>query len=101
MEPCCRIYLSQDEYMTDQQYDVIEERILALLAELRVNAVALVDAFDFCDRFLDSALGRFDGNVYENLYKFALESPLNKTDVSIKCHYPFFKFFDYFVFVVV
>ena len=67
--------------MKTSQYDVIEEKLLALLAALRVNAVALVDAFDNSDFVLDSALGRNDGQVYEHLYKFAAESPLNNNDV--------------------
>jgi len=33
------------------------------------NAVALVDAFEFPDRVLNSTIGRFDGNVYEALYE--------------------------------
>ena len=31
---------------------------------------------------LQSVLGRYDGNVYENLFKWAQHSSLNKTDVS-------------------
>lgn len=49
---------------------------------IRPNAVALVDAFDFRDLKLGSVLGRYDGNVYENLYKWAKSAPLNKKDVS-------------------
>ena len=36
----------------------------------------------YSDRELNSILGRFDGNVYENMLKWAQSSPLNKTDVS-------------------
>lgn len=43
--------------------------------------MALVDALDFTDTVLESALGRFDGNVYEALYEYAKSSPLNKTQV--------------------
>lgn len=32
------------------------------------------------DRVLQSALGRYDGNVYEALYEAALKSELNRTD---------------------
>ena len=38
--------------------------------------LALTDAFDFPDRILNSALGRADGNVYEQL----LLTPLRKGD---------------------
>lgn len=54
-----------------------------ILAELRPVAVALVDAFDFRDRQLNSVLGRYDGDVYPNLFKWARESPLNKKDVIV------------------
>lgn len=53
-----------------------------LLAEIRPNAVGLVDAFDFSDHLLGSILGRYDGNVYPKLYDWALNSPLNQTSVS-------------------
>jgi len=38
-----------------------------LLGEIRPDAVALVDAFDFPDNILNSSIGRFDGNIYESL----------------------------------
>jgi len=73
----------QDGYLSSKQLDIVNEGILNLLAKIRPNAVALVDSFDFTDRHLGSVLGRYDGNVYENLFKWALESPLNKTQVSL------------------
>ena len=59
---------------------------LQLYAELRPNAVALVDAYDYPDHVLQSCLGRYDGNVYEALYEYAKGSPLNESDVSF-CSY--------------
>jgi acyl-CoA oxidase len=53
--------------------------VVRLLNAIRPNVVALVDAFDIPDRVLNSAIGRFDGNVYEALYKSAQLSSLNKT----------------------
>ena len=67
--------------MSSDQLEMLRERMLTLLADIRPNAVPLVDAFDFHDHLLSSVLGRYDGNVYENLYKWAKESPLNKTQV--------------------
>ena len=67
--------------MTSEQMDIVARNSLSLLATLRQNAVALVDAFDFTDHSLGSALGCFDGNVYENLYRWAKCAPLNKTEV--------------------
>jgi acyl-CoA oxidase len=51
----------------------------ALLEKVRPHAVRLVDAWKFPDWQLDSSLGRFDGNVYEDMFKRASEdNPLNK-----------------------
>uniref|UniRef100_A0A8C3B3R2 Acyl-coenzyme A oxidase n=1 Tax=Cyclopterus lumpus TaxID=8103 RepID=A0A8C3B3R2_CYCLU len=63
----------------------ISARIKELLSQLRPNAVALVDAFDIHDKKLNSVLGRYDGNVYENLFEWARRSPLNSTEVSQIC----------------
>ena len=46
------------------------------------EAVPLVDAFDFHDQILNSALGRYDGDVYRHLYEWALRVPRNKTEVQ-------------------
>ena len=51
----------------------------ALLAALRPDAVALVDAFGIEDYLLNSALGRADGDVYRALLAAARASPLNAT----------------------
>lgn len=59
----------------------ISIRIKELLSQLRLNAVALVDSFDLHDRNLNSVLGRYDGNVYENMFEWARRSPLNATEV--------------------
>ncbi|XP_037326729.2 peroxisomal acyl-coenzyme A oxidase 1 isoform X1 [Pungitius pungitius] len=64
----------------------ISNRIKELLSQLRPNAVALVDAFDFHDKRLKSVLGRYDGNVYENLFEWARRSPLNSTEVHESFH---------------
>lgn len=37
-----------------------------------------MDAWNFSDRRLNSALGRKDGNVYQTLYDWAQNEPLNK-----------------------
>jgi acyl-CoA oxidase len=51
------------------------------MLQVRPNAVALVDAFDYTDHYLGSALGRYDGDVYSALYKEAWKDPLNETVV--------------------
>ena len=73
----------QNAVLTPQQITALTSRRTELLAELRPNAVALVDAFDYPDRLLNSCLGRYDGNVYEALYEYAKSSPLNQQQVSL------------------
>jgi len=40
-----------------------------------------VDAFDYSDFVLNSPLGRYDGNVYEALFKYAQKAALNDRQV--------------------
>eukprot|EP00743_Colponemidia_sp_Colp-15_P005509 GILK01005925.1.p1 GENE.GILK01005925.1~~GILK01005925.1.p1 ORF type:complete len:1245 (-),score=193.11 GILK01005925.1:130-3834(-) len=62
------------------QIRYVREATTVLLDELRPNAVTLVDAFDFPDNVLNSAIGRYDGNIYESVYDFAVRAPLNQMD---------------------
>ncbi|KAK6960144.1 peroxisomal acyl-coenzyme A oxidase 1-like isoform X1 [Biomphalaria glabrata] len=80
-------------YFNDRQLELMESRVYDLLAALKPNAVALVDAFDFPDLVLDSDLGRYDGNVYEALMKYAERSKLNESEV----HEAFYKYQKPFV----
>uniref|UniRef100_A0A8V5HHI0 Acyl-coenzyme A oxidase n=1 Tax=Melopsittacus undulatus TaxID=13146 RepID=A0A8V5HHI0_MELUD len=72
--------------LTDAQITQVKQRVKELLAAIRPNAVALVDSFDFHDSHLGSVLGRYDGNVYENMFEWAKKSPLNKTEVHESFH---------------
>uniref|UniRef100_A0A6Q2XR92 Acyl-coenzyme A oxidase n=1 Tax=Esox lucius TaxID=8010 RepID=A0A6Q2XR92_ESOLU len=63
------------------QLSQASQTLKQLLVQLRPDAVALVDAFDFRDEMLNSVLGRYDGNVYEHMFEWARRSPLNKTEV--------------------
>lgn len=78
---------SEDGFMSAGQLRIVNDGVLTLLERIRPNAVALVDAFEFGDRQLGSILGRYDGQVYENLYKWATESPLNETEVHAANRY--------------
>ncbi|KAG0288039.1 hypothetical protein BGZ96_008113 [Linnemannia gamsii] len=49
--------------------------------KIRPNAVGFVDAFAFPDYYLNSALGRFDGKVYEAYTEMATREPINQTEV--------------------
>eukprot|EP00211_Chloroparvula_japonica_P003585 CAMPEP_0119121714 /NCGR_PEP_ID=MMETSP1310-20130426/2214_1 /TAXON_ID=464262 /ORGANISM="Genus nov. species nov., Strain RCC2339" /LENGTH=720 /DNA_ID=CAMNT_0007111291 /DNA_START=106 /DNA_END=2268 /DNA_ORIENTATION=+ len=67
-------------YLSPSQAGYCDEAIRELLAEIRPDAVALTDAFEFTDNILNSAIGKFDGRVYEALYAAAKASPLNNKD---------------------
>jgi hypothetical protein len=45
--------------------------------QLRPETIALVDAFDISDTVLNSALGSYDGKVYEQLFESARTSAMN------------------------
>ena len=50
-----------------------------MMQHVRVDVARLVDAWSIPDYVLDSALGRFDGDVYPTLFRMAHEeNPLNK-----------------------
>ncbi|KAM4692042.1 peroxisomal acyl-coenzyme A oxidase 1 isoform 1-T1 [Rhinophrynus dorsalis] len=72
--------------LSASQVEQMQQRVKDLLAVIRPNAVALVDAFDYTDTQLCSVLGRYDGNVYENMFEWAKKSPLNKTQVHESFH---------------
>lgn len=77
--------LCQAGLLSVPQLTQISQRLKDLLSELRPNAVALVDAFDYRDEMLGSVLGQYDGNVYEHMFEWAKRSPLNHTEVSKQC----------------
>jgi acyl-CoA oxidase len=54
--------------------------VIHMLDIIRPNAVALVDARDFSDFRLKSALGRFDGDVYPAIMASARMDPLNQRE---------------------
>ena len=55
---------------------------ISIIVSCRQEAVPLVDAFDIPDTVLNSALGRYDGDVYRHLYEWALKAPRNKSEVG-------------------
>jgi hypothetical protein len=60
----------RDGYFNPGQVSILNRKVLTLLEDIRPNAVALVDAFDYPDQLLQSCLGRYDGQVYEALYNY-------------------------------
>uniref|UniRef100_A0A1D1Z8Z8 Acyl-coenzyme A oxidase n=1 Tax=Anthurium amnicola TaxID=1678845 RepID=A0A1D1Z8Z8_9ARAE len=69
--------------ITPVQAAQANEQLRSLYTQVRPNAVALVDAFNYTDQYLGSALGRYDGNVYPTLYAEAWKDPLNESDVPV------------------
>ncbi|CAG9759255.1 unnamed protein product [Ceutorhynchus assimilis] len=62
--------------------EALQEWLEELLAAIRPDAVGLVDSFDIRDEVIASALGSYDGNVYERLFEAAQQSPLNAEPVN-------------------
>ncbi|KAF9602684.1 hypothetical protein IFM89_030572 [Coptis chinensis] len=63
--------------ITPRQASLVNDQLRSLYAQVHHNAIALVDAFNYTDHYLGSVLGRYDGNVYPNLYNEAWKDPLN------------------------
>ena len=68
--------------MTTKLIEDFQDQRIELFTKIRQDAVAYVDAYIFSDKLLGSVLGRYDGQVYENLYNWAQKSPLNRKEVS-------------------
>lgn len=66
-------------YLSSEQSAMLKEQVIHLLEQVRPEAVSLVDAFALPDYFLHSALGRYDGKVYESMTEMAEREPLNHT----------------------
>jgi acyl-CoA oxidase len=65
--------------VTPESVYILQDIILELMADLRPHAVKLVDAWSIPDWLLNSALGRSDGKVYEELFDMAhRRNPLNR-----------------------
>jgi len=71
------------DILSKDQFRLIKERTYEIMKEIRPDAIALVDAFDFSDFVLKSNIGRYDGNVYEALFDSAQKSILNQIDPFI------------------
>ena len=69
--------------MTSEQVAMARDKLYLLLKQVRPEAVPLVDAFDFSDSMLNSALGRYDGDVYNHLFQWAQKAPRNKKKVWV------------------
>ncbi|KAL4888858.1 acyl-CoA dehydrogenase/oxidase C-terminal [Aspergillus ambiguus] len=72
-------HFSRSGAVSEEDLDDLPDRILKQMQVIRPHAVRLVDAWAIPDYLLDSALGRSDGRVYEDLFNRAHRlNPLNK-----------------------
>uniref|UniRef100_A0A8C0X4V4 Acyl-coenzyme A oxidase n=1 Tax=Castor canadensis TaxID=51338 RepID=A0A8C0X4V4_CASCN len=71
-----------DGFLSGAQVDMARTAYLDLLSLIRKDAILLTDAFDFTDQCLNSALGCYDGNVYERLFQWAQKAPVNTQENS-------------------
>ncbi len=69
------------QILDNSQPVIIRDAIDEIMNEIRPDAVALVDAFDYPDEILKSTIGGHDGNVYEKLFDAAQKSSLNQQEV--------------------
>lgn len=72
--------------ITESDISRLQQKLEDSLAAIRPNAVGIVDSFDIPDMVLGSALGAYDGNVYERLFEEAKKSPLNQEPVNKSFH---------------
>lgn len=76
-------FLLSGSISTDQ-LTPITSRIQSLMTDVRPHAVRLVDAWSVPDYLLESALGRYDGDVYNDLFRRAhKENPLNQQTFNV------------------
>jgi acyl-CoA oxidase len=97
LEALCKLYaihglienagvLVEEHYLTSADLDNLSSTLYSLYSTIRPDALSIVDAFDFHDQKLRSAIGCYDGQVYEKLYEWASHSALNSTDVHESFH---------------
>ncbi|KAF9912491.1 hypothetical protein EC991_010578 [Linnemannia zychae] len=69
-------------YLDAKHIALLGEAIMVTMEKkVRPNAIGFVDAFAFPDYLLNSAIGAFDGRVYERYTEMATREPLNRTEV--------------------
>ncbi|KAH0502812.1 Peroxisomal acyl-coenzyme A oxidase 2 [Microtus ochrogaster] len=71
-----------DGFLSGAQVDMARTAFLDLLPLIRKDAILLTDAFDYTDNCLNSALGCYDGHVYERLFEWAQKLPANNQVVE-------------------
>ncbi|TPX08498.1 uncharacterized protein E0L32_009985 [Thyridium curvatum] len=71
--------------LVPSQLDRLREDIRLLMQEVRPHAAKLVDAWEIPDYLIAGSLGKYAGNVYEELFQAAhYENPLNGQNFNAK-----------------
>ncbi|EJD04840.1 peroxisomal oxidase [Fomitiporia mediterranea MF3/22] len=73
---------AQSEAVEKAPVQSLRLEITRLCAELVPEAISLSDAFGFTDWELDSALGVYDGRVYDALWARVQTEPLNQSEIT-------------------
>ncbi|ODH38741.1 hypothetical protein ACO22_02214 [Paracoccidioides brasiliensis] len=69
--------------VSNEDLDAVTTRVFDLMQRVRPHAVRLVDSWAIPDFLLNSALGRYDGKVYEELFELAhRQNPLNEVTAN-------------------
>ncbi len=76
------VHFFEDGYISSRQLADTRLCIDQLLTLLLPDAVTLTDAWDFPDGTLQSALGCYDGNVYERMMQWVKQLPINRQATS-------------------
>eukprot|EP00041_Stephanoeca_diplocostata_P030742 m.938171 g.938171 ORF g.938171 m.938171 type:complete len:669 (-) comp23816_c0_seq4:379-2385(-) len=63
--------------LTEHDMETLDAEVGRMLKLIRPDVVALVDSFGFLDAQLKSAIGGYDGMVYDKIYSEAKLNPLN------------------------
>jgi acyl-CoA oxidase len=69
--------LFTEGYMSAKQSKLLSSQLRKLLIKVRLDAVPLVDAYNFSDFIINSPLGRYDGNIYQAYFDRVKRNPLN------------------------
>jgi len=95
LQKCCNLFslwwmqeslgdFLEGGYLDRKQAGLLRQAVRDLLPILRADAVPLVDAWGHSDHALNSALGRWDGKVYDALLASAQQefNPMNRSEVD-------------------
>jgi len=72
--------LAVSRYLSPDQFRLMNEQLFKEYRLIRPQLLNLIEAFELHDNLVLSAIGMFDGRVYERLLEWAKSSRLNQKD---------------------